>query len=135
MKKEDICPCNSDLYYKTCCKPFHEGALPPTALQLMRSRFSAYALDLPSYIISTTHPKNPHYLEDLALWSKQISQFSKHTQFKNLHILEVREQSEHATVTFFVDLSQGDQDVSFTEKSTFEKVSGKWLYHSGEIKD
>jgi len=38
-----------------------------------------------------------------------------------------------ATVTFVAHLSQNQQDASFTEKSYFEKVNGKWLYLNGEL--
>ncbi|MEZ5479856.1 MAG: YchJ family metal-binding protein, partial [Thiolinea sp.] len=45
------CPCQSGLSYAECCQPFHEGrAQAPTAEALMRSRYSAYALNLPAYL-------------------------------------------------------------------------------------
>jgi SEC-C motif-containing protein len=128
------CPCKSGNSYADCCRPFHEGTLPDTALKLMRSRYSAYALCIPSYIIHTTHPENPQFSHDTAAWSKSISEFCENTEFKNLEILHFQEKSPFATVTFFAHLTQNKKDVSFTEESYFEKIKGKWLYRSGQLR-
>ncbi len=114
--------------YETCCKPYHEGSLPPTALALMRSRFSAYALDKADYIIETTHPDSSEVHSPKNEWKRQISLFSKSTRFANLEILAATEQGDCATVRFRATLFQGSKDVSFTEESSFLKVEGKWLY-------
>jgi SEC-C motif-containing protein len=129
--KTTSCPCHSGKPYEICCKPFHQGKNPATALELMRSRYAAYALGLSDYIIQTTHPVSPHFCHDLTKWAKQISEFSSHTEFRGLEILQFQESNSSATVTFFAHLFQNKKDVSFTEKSHFEKVEGKWLYHSG----
>lgn len=128
-----LCPCRSGAPYETCCRPFHLGKNPDTALQLMRSRYAAYALSLSDYIIHTTHPANPQFSPDAAEWARQISEFSAHTEFKDLKILSFQESGASATVTFFAHLLQGQKDTSFTEKSFFEKVNGKWLYLSGQF--
>ena len=120
-----LCPCSSGKLYKDCCQPFHEGCFPETAEQLMRSRYSAYALDLPDYILETTHPKNPNYGQDRT----GIRQFSQVTTFEKLEIHEATE----TTVMFSAHLSQDGRDATFTEKSTFEKVNGRWMYLNGEL--
>ncbi len=127
------CSCHSGKQYALCCQPFHEGKMPDTALQLMRSRFAAYALCIPEYIIHTTHPANVQFCQDTQAWTQQISEFSLHTEFRNLEILEFQEMGSVATVTFVAHLFQDKKDVSFTEKSSFEKVKGKWLYRSGQL--
>ncbi|MDD2950112.1 MAG: YchJ family metal-binding protein, partial [Sulfuricurvum sp.] len=53
------CPCHSGEKYKKCCQPYHKGILPSNAQKLMRSRYSAFALELSNYIMATTHPNNP----------------------------------------------------------------------------
>ncbi|MBI5272406.1 MAG: peptide deformylase [Chlamydiia bacterium] len=127
------CPCKSGNAYADCCQPFHKGKRPDTALQLMRSRYSAYALCLPAYIIHTTHPGSPQFCHDTAEWSKKISEFCTNTKFKNLEILYFQETASFATVTFTAHLAQDKKDTSFTEKSYFEKIKGKWLYRSGQL--
>lgn len=127
------CPCQSGKQYEVCCQPFHLGKKPDTALQLMRSRFAAYALCMPDYIIHTTHPAGPQFCHDVKEWAQKISEFSSHTEFKDLEILGFHESGSFATVTFVAYLIQDKKDVSFTEKSYFEKVKGKWLYRSGQL--
>lgn len=129
------CPCHSKKTYEECCAPFHNLIkLPTTAEQLMRSRFSAYALGKVEYIIKTTHPKHKDQLIALAQRKKQIEAFCKSTQFENLTILETEKSLPYSYVTFHAQLSQGGQDVSFTEKSRFEKLDGKWFYLDGIIR-
>ena len=49
------CPCTSKKPYDRCCGPYHSGGkVPETAEQLMRSRFSAYALGKADYLRTTT---------------------------------------------------------------------------------
>lgn len=127
------CPCRSGKGYEECCKPFHLGKNPDTALQLMRSRYAAYALCMPDYIIHTTHPKNPQFCHDKEDWAGKISAFSVQTEFKDLEILEFQEEGSFATVTFIAYLVQNEQDASFKEKSYFEKVKGRWLYRRGQV--
>ena len=129
------CPCSSGGTYQTCCKPFHEGKVPENALQLMRSRYSAYALDLATYIVRTTHPASPQYCPDLQLWAKKISEFSHHTEFKKLEVLHFQERGNLATVTFTAHIVQNRKDATFTEKSFFEKLKNRWLYRSGQLVD
>lgn len=128
-----MCPCGTGNTYETCCKPFHQGQLPDNALKLMRSRYSAYALCLPKYIISTTHPANSQYCHDLDQWSQEISEFSEHTEFKKLEIIDFQDGEQFATVTFVAHLVQNKKDASFREKSSFEKIKGKWLYLAGQL--
>ena len=127
------CPCSSGKDYADCCHPFHQGKQPPTALLLMRARYAAYALCFPTYIIQTTHPANPNYQSDKTRWEQEISHFCHATQFNKLEIIDSHEEGTRATVTFIAYLSQNDRDVSFREKSDFEKMDGKWLYRSGLV--
>lgn len=130
---ENLCPCSSGMSYALCCQPFHEGDLPKNALQLMRSRFSAYVMDKPDYIIATTHPANPQYSENKLMWRRGISQFSQSSQFEKLEILDFKENDTLATVTFTAYLTQKGQDATFTEKSYFEKFKNRWLYRAGQL--
>lgn len=51
------CPCLSRLPYDECCGTLHRGDdLAPTAEQLMRSRFSAFAVSDADYLLATRHP-------------------------------------------------------------------------------
>ncbi len=116
-----MCPCYSGKPYDQCCGPYHAGEPAPTPLALMRSRYSGYALKKIDYIIETTHPS-------LQIKNREeIIKFSDETSFDGLEILE----AEGDYVTFRAHLSRRGKDVSFTERSHFAKVDGKWTYHSG----
>jgi SEC-C motif-containing protein len=50
------CPCGTGLPYVECCGRLHAGeASAATAEQLMRSRYSAFAVDEPGYLLATWH--------------------------------------------------------------------------------
>ena len=128
-----LCPCGSAQKYKKCCAIFHRGSSAKTALQLMKSRYSAFVCNEYKYIIKTTHPENSDYTQDVNTWKNSILEFSKNTQFKGLTILEFIEEERESFVTFHAQLFQNATDISFTEKSRFLKQNNQWLYHSAEF--
>lgn len=95
----------------------------------MRSRYSAYALGLPKYIIATTHPDNSDFTDETKQWGDSILDFSQHTHFNGLTIHEFIDGDTEAFVTFEALLSSG----VLSEKSRFLKREGKWLYESGNF--
>ncbi|MFY9074643.1 YchJ family metal-binding protein [Malaciobacter mytili] len=125
------CICGSKKKYKKCCKLFHDGENPPTALDLMRSRFSAFASHNADYIIKTTHYDNPEFTLNTKAWLSDIYNFCEYTDFNALKILEFIDGKNESFVTFKAVLSQNGLDASFTEKSRFLKVDGKWYYVDG----
>lgn len=122
------CPCHSGRFYAECCQPYHQGKAAPTPEALMRARYSAFALHDADFIMRTTHPDSPHRKDDKRLWIAEILAFAQQTQFVALTILETTED----TVTFRAGLLQNLRDSSFTEKSAFKRVEGKWLYVTGQ---
>ena len=120
-----ICPCCSGLNYAECCKIYHDGKLPKSPLELMRSRYSAYALKIPEYIIETTHPNSPYFENNIQVWKEAILKFSDEVNFEKLEIISFGENWVH----FKAYLGTTVLD----EKSTFEKVDEKWLYLKGEF--
>ena len=120
------CPCGSGIDYKKCCRPFHKNKKKPkNALELMKSRYSAYAMKQAKYIIKTTHKNNPEW--NNPNWENEIKQFSQ-SEFKKLEIIEFIDGENEAFVEFkaFID------DFVIHEKSRFLKED-VWLYESGEI--
>lgn len=130
----DTCPCGSQKKYKKCCKPFHDNTtLPKTALELMKSRYCAFAVGKSEYIISTTHKDNVDFKSDIKSWNEDILDFCKNTKFEKLEILEFIDEQTQSFVTFKVTLFQDGNDVSFCEKSRFLKIDEKWLYVNGQF--
>jgi len=95
----------------------------------MKSRYSAFYLNLPKYIIKTTHPNNPDFSNDIKQWTKDIVEFSTNCDFISLEILESNPYSDtEATVTFKANIFSNGEDISFIEKSQFYKLNNRWLY-------
>jgi SEC-C motif-containing protein len=124
------CPCGSNIKYKKCCQVFHKGKLTSTALELMKSRYSAYVIKDAKYIIKTTDVNNPDYTPESSQWEEDILEFCNASEFRNLKIIEFIDGSEEAYVKFHVTLFIQNQDQSFTEKSKFVKHNNAWLYQS-----
>ena len=101
----------------------------------MRSRYSAFALNIPKYIIDTTHNENDDFKTDKLLWTNEISEFCKNCLFQKLEILESIDLNVESFVTFKATIECTNNDNSFIEKSKFLKINNKWLYHSGEFLD
>lgn len=130
----DNCPCGSLIKYKKCCKPFQEDIKTPiNALELMKSRYCAYAIEKSEYIILTTHQNNRDFNTDTKVWNNDILDFSRNTKFEKLEILEFIDGQTESFVTFKANITQNKQDVSFIEKSRFIKENGKWQYIDGEF--
>src|SRR5262245_12717464 len=88
INKYADCPCRSGKPYNNCCRPYHTGTVAPNALLLMRSRYTAYALDNVSYLIATSHPEFEEYTEDTDKWKEELRAFCDATQFEGLEIKE-----------------------------------------------
>jgi SEC-C motif domain protein len=100
----------------------------------MRARYSAYVVAAIDYVIATTDPEGPRARDDHDTWAEEIRQFSARTRFEKLEVREVAQIDEdHAEVLFFAKLSRDRDDVSFTERSSFVRRAGRWLYVTGEV--
>jgi SEC-C motif-containing protein len=128
-----LCPCCSGKSYKDCCSVYHQGKEAENALALMRSRYSAYAFNNVDYIVRTTHPRNPAVSQNVAAWKQAILNFSLNTDFDKLEVLDYKEKPNSATVVFIAHLKQDEEDVTFTERSFFAKVDGRWFYVNGDV--
>ena len=121
------CPCGSNLPFSGCCKPYLDGtAEAPTPEALMRSRYTAFARGDFAYLKKTWHPETVPDLGD-----------DEPSNWIGLEILgtAVDEEGEHGEVEFVAKLIVGDRLEVLHEVSDFEKIDGRWVYHSGEFKN
>ena len=145
-----ICPCqlnpssddiSAPLLYTDCCQPYHDGLLnneadkdhgvkPESAERLMRSRYSAFVLIKPEYIVKTTLPAQQALLD-----IKAIESWAKKTVWAGLEIITHTPKlgKRHAQVEFkaYFNISDNTAD-SLEEKrqahhelSAFVKVTDK----------
>ncbi len=109
------CPCGS-ASYDECCGRLHRGEQQAgTAEELMRSRYSAYAVGDADYVWRTWHPRTrPEQVEP-----------DPETRWIRLEIVEASED----TVEFRAHHDRG----ALHERSRFEQRGGRWFYVDGEV--
>jgi SEC-C motif domain protein len=126
------CPCDSGNTYEKCCEPFIRGERnPETAEQLMRSRYSAYALQEIPYIHDTIHPDSR---ED---WDEEGAlKWSKSSVWNGLEIIQTEAggpADDQGTVEFIAGFSMENKRLQHHELAVFEKVAGRWYFKDGEM--
>lgn len=133
MSSDSLCPCSSEKPYSECCEPYHtDKAIAPSALELMRSRYSAFVMGLADYIIATTHRENHEYIKNTALWKIRLNAYLRTLEGQGLEIKDFEPGETRAYVTFHANLLVKGQPATIKEKSLFFKVGKRWLYHSAE---
>lgn len=125
---KNACPCYSGKPYTECCQPLHHGQVAPDAERLMRSRYSAYALRLPDYILKTWHPET----QPAEMSTESLSGI----KWLKLQVLSHEQtDAETAYVKFIATFQTGKlKKEQLTEHSRFEKVDGRWLYVDDQSK-
>ena len=126
------CPCGSGLVYGSCCGPLHWARTSAeTAEQLMRSRYTAFALGDVDYLIAThLDPATP-----LERRRRELLNSCRKTRWLGLEIEAVEAggiKDIEGTVAFKASFSEGGHRRCFQEVSLFERRSrdlkGEWLY-------
>jgi SEC-C motif-containing protein len=107
-------------------------ATPETAEQLMRSRFSAYALAKVDYLISTRSDakRADENREELAQYCKSVS-------CVGLKIVSKEKggpADDTGIVTFQASLQASGRRSLHIETSSFAREQGKWVYVDGVVK-
>jgi SEC-C motif-containing protein len=122
----DRCPCLSGNPYDECCGPLHAGAPAPTAERLMRSRFSAFALGLPAYLLDSWHPSTrPASLE-----------LDPAQRWTRLDIVSTRSGGPFdsvGTVAFRAWWRSDTERGTLEETSEFVREAGRWYYVGGVV--
>lgn len=120
------CFCDTGLLFENCCGLYlNDNQKAPSALTLMRSRYSAYATHNADYLMETT------YISERKYYSKsEILRWAVSNKWQKLEILS----SSENTVEFkayFLD-SDNKSQVHY-EFSTFKFENGAWYYVDGKF--
>ncbi|MCL2805569.1 MAG: YchJ family protein [Treponema sp.] len=126
------CPCGSSREYSACCEQYISGkAKAPTAQELMRSRYSAYAEHEIDYIINTCVRRG-----DKDIDYKSTRDWSEKSKWLGLKIISVEKGAvtdTEGTVEFEATYERdGLRDVHH-ETAVFKKENDEWLYLEGNI--
>jgi SEC-C motif-containing protein len=121
----DGCPCGSGRAYAECCGRYVDGGmLPETAEQLMRSRYTAYALAREDYLLATWHASTrPSGLE-----------LDPAQQWLGLKIVRTEAggaDDAEGRVAFVARSKLGGRAQRLAEDSRFVKEGGRWYYVDG----
>lgn len=120
---DNPCCCDSDKPYRQCCQPWHLGAPALTPEQLMRSRYAAFVLRLPAYLLNTWHPDTRPATLDL----------HDTPDWQRLEILSSEQRGTRGRVHFRAHYITPQGADYLQEDSSFIKKKGRWYYHSGLI--
>ena len=117
------CPCGG-AEYRSCCGPLVDDGVPArTAEALMRSRYTAFALDRPDHLWRTWHPRTrPGEIASGGL------------EWTGLTIVEVvagGEDDDDGVVEFEARYIDGDGPGTLYERSLFQRRGGRWVYTDG----
>ena len=120
-----LCFCRSGKEYKHCCAPFHlHTAVPETAEQLMRSRYTAYVLKNIPYIVSTTVPSQQTLLE-----THLLQEWANNTTWLGLEILKTENLTKTQSAVEFKAIFQGEEgELAHQERSIFVKIENRWYF-------
>ena len=125
----NFCICGSSKLFENCCAPFLDGtSWAKTPEQLMRSRYSAYALgDHGDYLLQTWFPATAKGLTAEALSLRSCD-------WIELEILKKSQKGDQGMVEFnaWFRSDEGDKQ-ALHERSVFQRISGRWLYVGGEV--
>ena len=123
-----LCICQSGKHYSKCCEPLLTGQKhAKTPVQLMRSRYSAFALGgYGDYLLATWAP-----MYRSGLRSSDLS--VKTTDWVGLEIINKSQSNNSATVEFKAKYIQEGETLEHHEKSLYERVDGQWFYLIGEF--
>ncbi len=126
------CPCGSRKAYGSCCGQFHNGLkFPETAEELMRSRYSAYAINNLIYIKNTMQGKAAQGFSENDFDAQKDSH-----QLLGLDVLrhvKDKKNPNHAYVEFRALHHYHGKYSVIQELSEFIKTEGKWFYIDGKI--
>jgi len=126
---DEICLCDSGNPFKKCCERFLNGnELAKTPKQLMRSRYTAYALgNYGKYLLSTWSLESSK-----GLTTKSLSENNQ--EWMKLEILSSSQKGNEGLVEFNAYYKDDDGELNVLhEKSIFHRNDGHWYYVEGEV--
>ncbi len=118
------CPCGSARPRTACCGPLLDGdRTARTAEELMRSRYTAFALGDAGYLVRTWHPRTrPADLDSLERHRRR---------WTGLRVLRAEAggpQDAEGLVEFEADYLDGGRRGAQHEVSRFVRRGGRWVY-------
>ncbi|MFC4476438.1 YchJ family protein [Flavobacterium chungangensis] len=120
------CFCDTGLLFENCCGLYlTDNQKAPSALTLMRSRYSAYATHNADYLMETT------YISERKYYSKsEILRWAVSNKWQKLEILSFSENTVEFKAYF---LDSDNKPQTHYEFSTFKFENNEWYYVDGKF--
>jgi SEC-C motif-containing protein len=125
------CPCGKGESLETCCGPYLSGAKKPkTAEDLMRARYTAFAVGNVDYVIKTHDPDTVDQIDrdSTEQWSKQ----SEWLGFELLSSEAGGEKDHFGNIEFVARYKMKGTLLEHRERATFRQQDGTWFFVDGE---
>jgi SEC-C motif domain protein len=126
------CPCGKGESLETCCGPFLDGSkIPQTAEELMRSRYTAFAVGNVDYILETHDPDRRGEIDrnNTEAWSKQ----SEWLGFELVSSEHGGPSDDAGVIEFIAKYRAKGVTISHRERSVFRKQNGRWWFVDGQM--
>jgi SEC-C motif-containing protein len=126
LMENKICFCDTGLLFENCCGLYlQNNQKAPTALALMRSRYSAYATHNVDYLLATTHVSERQFYS-----KEEILKWATSNKWQKLEILSFTENTVEFKAYF---LNTNNQPQTHYEFSTFKIENDAWYYVDGKF--
>ncbi len=126
MNNLDCCFCGSTISFQDCCQKHIDGThQASTALALMKSRYSAYAVHSADYLWNTTYVSQRKYYS-----KEEILHWAKANQWQKLEIIAATENTVEFKAYF---LDENGKNQIHHEFSTFKQENSSWFYVDGKF--
>ncbi len=129
MRENNPCPCGTGQSFQVCCGELISNKRQArTAVELMRSRFTANRLKNIEYLLRTWHPDT----RPLTLNEKAIPDW---TELEIIHVRDGFETDREGSVEFRACAVNRKTVHVLHEISRFVHDGNTWYYKNGEIKE
>lgn len=121
--EQPACPCGGAAHAQCCERFIGRTAVPHTALELMRSRYTAYTLRDDDYLQATWHARSRPALP--------ITE--QGVRWLGLDVRRHEQQGDAATVEFVARYKTGGRAQRLHEISRFVREDNRWFYVDGRF--
>src|SRR5262245_27306965 len=125
-----LCPCGSGDDERACCGPILDGVPAPTALALMRSRYTAYVRGAIDHLIQTQAVETRGEVDREA-----VARWSRDTEWRGLEIVATEAggyDDSEGVVEFVAKGVTRGAPFAQRERSRFRREDGQWVYVDGK---
>ncbi len=126
----ELCSCDTKKPFSECCEPVLKGEKKPaSAVDLMRSRYTAYVRHEIDFIMNTLSPER---IKDTD--RKATEEWAKETHWEGLQIVSTEKggpDDETGKVEFIAKYREKEEVKEHRELATFVKQKGIWYFDDG----